>query len=408
MPRQWSIADHRIDEARERKRAAEDELKDIESTVAKSPAGAAQVAELDREWESLRQRLTELNARSDKMPGQTSGDFVGRVAAVLASFEKNMLGLVVRTDEADLGTHVGLVDLALSAGRRDDANRSAVEVKRLLERDASDIENRLNLVARFEMLTGVLIGEEALARQRLADPILDSATQQALAKELDAATAGLSSGSSLFDLRDTYGRVLKVGTLVLKARSNAVAGQVAEAVQQADAATSLAPVEKAMSDNPPPPRDASIEIRATVFRRVLAAWDFLASQADDLTRNDMRAQIAAIQALLDRGELKSVSPILHRLEEAWNDYGLNQINAAVRSATANYCRTEAADLRRDLARTETTIQLVPDHADRPAWERAIDRIRVQAADIPMDGCMACTRIREYRAVPEEQRYGRTD
>jgi hypothetical protein len=31
---------------------------------------------------------------------------------------------------------------------------------------------------------------------------------------------------------------------------------------------------------------------------------------------------------------------------------------------------------------------VPDHADRPAWERAVDRIRVQAADIPMDGCMA--------------------
>jgi hypothetical protein len=42
------------------------------------------------------------------------------------------------------------------------------------------------------------------------------------------------------------------------------------------------------------------------------------------------------RVLLDRGELKSVSPILHRLEEAWNDYGLNQINAAVRSATANY------------------------------------------------------------------------
>jgi hypothetical protein len=69
----------------------------------------------------------------------------------------------------------------------------------------------------------------------------------------------------------------------------------------------------------------------------------------------MRAQIAAIQALLDRGELTSISPILHRLEEAWNDYGLNQINAAVRGATANYCRTEAADLRRDLARTEMTM-----------------------------------------------------
>src|SRR5271169_3246639 len=100
----------------------------IESAVAKSPAGAAQVEELDREWKNLRQRMDELNALSDRIPGQTSGDFAGRVAALLARFEKNMLGLVVQTDEADLDTHVGLVDLALSAGRRDDANRSAIEI----------------------------------------------------------------------------------------------------------------------------------------------------------------------------------------------------------------------------------------------------------------------------------------
>jgi hypothetical protein len=115
MPRQWSVVDHRIDEAREQKRAAEDELKEIEDTVTKSPAGAAQVAELDREWARLRQKMTELKARNDLMPGQNSGNFAGHVAALVADIDKNLVALPAQIDLVELDTHVELVDLALRA-----------------------------------------------------------------------------------------------------------------------------------------------------------------------------------------------------------------------------------------------------------------------------------------------------
>ena len=385
MPRPWSILDNRIADARERVRAAKTELEEIEAAIAKSPAGAAQVAELDREWAALRRQMRTLNTRA--LPALAQEGFAGRVAALAALFHNNLFGLAARIDEADLATQIGLVDLALSAGRRDDADRSAVEVRRLLQRDAAILENRLRLAAGFDMLAGFLIAEEALARRRLADPGLDSDIRQALAKELDAATAGLTAEASLADFRDVYDRVFEVGIHILKARSVAVTAQVSAAVQKADAATSLAPVEQAMADNPPP-RGAPAALRAAYLRRVLAAWDGLAAEADEPARNAMRAQIEAIGGLLDRGELAATLPFVHRLQAAWSDYGLTRINDAVRAVTADYCRTAAGDLAGTLARTELTMQLVPDHAHRPAWEGAINRIRVKAAAVPVGGCMA--------------------
>jgi hypothetical protein len=385
-PRQWSIADHRIEEARERRRAAEDDLKETESAVARSPAGAAQVAELDADWDNLRRRMAALAARADTAPKTGSETFAGRVAAMMSSFEKSMLGLAVEIDNSELAGRVGFVDLTLDAGRRDDANRSAVEVRRSLQRAAADLGSRLNLIERFEALAGVMVGEEALARQEMSDPLLDDGTRQALTKELDVVTAGISSGSSLADLKDAYIGVLRVGVKVLKARSDAVVARAAAAARDADAVTSLAPVEKAMQDNRPP-KGAPVEMRAAALRKVLTAWDGPLSQADPATRNAAKADIAAIEALLDRGDLRATAPPYRRLIDAWTDYGLRRMNDAVRAATADYCRAAAADLHRTLARTERIMQLVPDHADRAAWERTLNRLRVEAGQVPMDGCM---------------------
>lgn len=398
MPRPWSILDRRVADARGRVRAAEAELKEIEAAIAKSPAGAAQVAELDREWAGLRRQIAVLNART--LPAGAQGGFAGRVAALTALFHRDLFGRAAQIDEADLATQVGLVDLALSAGRRDDADRSAVEVRRLLQRDAGGLQDRLRLAAGLDMLAGFLVAEEALARQRLADPALDSETRQALAKELDTAAASLAPDASLGDFKDVYARVLAVGTDLLKARSAAVTARVAAAVQQADTATSLAPVEQAMADNPPP-RGAPAATRAVYLRRVLAAWDALAAQSGEPTRNAMRAEIEAIGGLLDHGELAATLPYVHRLQTIWGDYGLARINDAVREVTAEYCRTAAADLVRGLARTELSIELVPDHADRLAWEGAINRIRVEAAAVPTGGCMAGPARRKPRSFAVE-------
>ena len=394
MPRQRSIADHRIEEARERRRAAEDDLKEIESAVAQSPAGAAQVAELDADWDNLRRRMAALAARVDAGVTPGSDSFAGRVAAMMAGFEKSMLGIPVAIDNSELASRVGLVDLTLSAGRRDDADRSAVEVRRSLQRDAADLGSRLSVVERFEVLAGVMVGEEALLRRQLADPLLDDTTRQTLKNEFDAATAGISGGSSLIDFRETYRRVAELGTKLLRARRQALVARVAAVVQEADAATSSGPMAKAMADNRPP-QGASVEIRAAALRKALAAWDRPLAQADAAMRQTAQADIAAIEKLLDRGDLKATAPLYRRLVDAWTDYGLRRINAGVRAVTADYCREAAADLHRTLARTETIVQLVPDHADRPVWERTLDRLRVETAQVPMEGCM----VGDFRRRP---------
>jgi hypothetical protein len=392
-PPNWSVVDHRIEEAEERERAAKVDFKEIRDAITRAPAGAAEVAELDQEWRGLQRRLAELRARREAIEGQTVDDLAGRVAALLTSFKQSLVDLPMSVDAATLAAQIARVDLMSSAGQRDEANRRAIDVRRWLQRDARDLEKRLALLEQVEVLAGSLVGEDARVRQGLSDPALSGETRQNLTALVDRATARLSANASLSDLADAHAQILAVATQLLKARSDAMVAAVAAALQKEERATSLAAVEAAMADNPPA-KGSPPAARIAFLRRVLAAWNGPLSQADQSTQRNLKARIAAIEGVLDRGDLKASAPLYRGLIEAWSDYQLARLRAAVFAVSADYCRSAGAGLRRGLAVTEQTMQLLPDQSDLPGWERTADRIRLRVDAIPIEACMVYDLHRE--------------
>ena len=260
-------------------------------------------------------------------------------------------------------------------------------MRRWLERAAGEIDERLRMVANYELMASFLLGEATRIRARLDEPGLPDEQRQAIADALDSATGGVSSTTALPDLKSAYERVLDIGNRLLRLRSDTMVARAQAAVQRADTETDLGLVRQAMTEDPPKSGDPPA-VRIAFLRRVLAAWDTPLAAADADTRTAMRARIDAIAAALDRGELKATSPLYKELMQAWTDYGLRRIRDAVRAATSDYCRLEGEDLRRGLAMTEANLQLVRGNASLPEWEATVDRIRVQALAIPQEDCMS--------------------
>jgi hypothetical protein len=386
-PRPRSIIDWRIAAAQDRQRAAKDTLKTIKDAAAHSPPGGAEVADLDRQWHDLQARVRAAMTRDESLPGQTAGNLAGRLTGFLNGFKARYLDTTAQAELAALGTQVVLVDLALSAGQREQARQQAMEVRRWLERAAGEIDQRLRMVANYELMASFLLGEATRIRARLDEPGLPDDQRQAIADALDSATGGVSATTALPDLKNAYERVLDIGNRLLRLSSDTMVARLQAAVQRAGAETDLGPVQQAMTEDPPRPGDAPAA-KIAFLRRVLAAWDAPLAAADADTQNAMRARIDAISTALDRGDLKATSPLYKELMQAWTDYGLRRIRDAVRAVTSDYCRREGEDLRRGLAMTEANLQLVRGNASLPEWEATVDRIRVQALAIPQEDCMS--------------------
>ena len=386
-PRPRSIIDWRVAMAQERQHAAEDTLKTIKDGAAHRPPAAAEVADLDDQWRDLQARIHAAVTRDESLPGQTESNLAGRLSAFLSGFKTRYLDVTAQAELAALGTQMALVDLTLAAGEPIEARRQAVEVRRWLQRAAGETDQRLRLVANYELMASFVLGEDVRIRDRLTDPGLPEDQRQLIAGALDAATSSISVTTSLPDLKLAYERVLDVDNRLLRLRSDTMVAAVQAAVQRAAAETDAAPVTQAVAENPPKPGDPP-EVRIAFLRRVLAAWNGPLAAADPATRKHIQARLAEIEAALERGDLKATSPIYRGVMEAWTDYGVQHIREAAKAAARRYCRSEAEDLRRGLALTEANVQLVRGQDALPAWEATVDRIRVQALAVPQEDCIA--------------------
>nr|WP_294509559.1 hypothetical protein [uncultured Rhodopila sp.] len=392
-PRPRSFTDWRIARAQEPQRAAEETLKAIkDATLERTrtthrPPDEAEVAELDDQWSDFRRRTHAAIDYEERLPGQTANNLAGRLAGFLSGFKTSYLDLTAQVELGALGTQIALVDLTLSAGQPVQARQQAIEARRWLERAAAEVNQRLRMVANYQLMASFLLDEDARIRDRLADPGLPDDKRQAIANDLDAATSGISAATSLLELKNDYVRLLEVGISLLRLRSQIMVADVQAAVQRADAEADDAPVSRAMSEDPPKPSDPTA-VKIAFARRVLASWTGPLATVDPATRADMQARISEIDAVLERGELKATSPLFKGLMQAWTDYGLRHISEAAHAAAAAYCRVEAEDLRRRLTRMEANLRLVRDNDALPAWEAKVNQIAVRASAIPDGDCIA--------------------
>lgn len=392
-PRPRSFVDWRIARAQEPQHAAEETLKAIKvATVERAktthrPPDQAEVAELDEQWSDFQKHTHAATDYEERLPGQTADNLAGRLAGFLSGFKTRYLDLTAQVELGFLGMQIALVDLTLSAGQPVQARQQAIEARRWLERAAGEVNQRLRMVANYQLMASFLLGEDGRIRARLADPGLPDDKRQAIADDLDAATSGISATTSLLDLKNDYVRLLNVGSSLLRLRSQIMVANVQAAVQRVDAETDDTAVNRAMSEDLPKPTDPPAA-KIAFARRVLAAWSGPLAAADAATRANMQARISEIEALLDRGELKPTSPLFKGLMEAWSDYVLRRLSDAARAAAAPYCRTEAEDLRRSLTRIEANLRLVRDNDALADWAAEVDRIRLRASAVPDGDCLA--------------------
>ena len=400
--RPWSVVDWRPSMAEDRLRAAKEELKSIKDAMARAPIGAAEVAELDAAWQDLQQRLKQLSARSEALPGETPNNLAGRLDGFLISFTTGFLTSPIQEAMKEIGTYVTQVDLTLAAGQREAARQQAIDVRRWLQRAAHDLDQRLVTLANFERLSRSLLVEDATIRQRLSDPGIPADARRSIVGALDAAGGGISPSTPLASLQESYRQVLEAGTELLRVQSGLAVERVRQMVANTSEETATTAIDEAMAQDPPAPGGPK-ERRAAWVRRVFAAWrPLVASVGDQPTRKDLSDRLDGLDALLAQGELAATSAPYKAFMQAWSDYSLQRIQASAREATIAFCRDFDQDLRRALDDTDANMKLVPDSPDVQRWEKMLDRIRTQSQQFPIDGCLAASLHRKEGTFEVEQ------
>src|SRR5271166_1598475 len=397
------VIDTRAPLADDRRRAAEDELKTIKEAMKDAPLGAAELGELDAAWKTLQTRFQALADRPEALPGAAAGSLAGRLGGFLDTFRTGFVGLPAQEAMRQLGTYVTMADLTLAAGQPEAAQQQAIEVRRAVEAAARDVNERLITLANFENLARSLLAEDASLRVRLADPSIPEDARRTLLGALDATGATIGPGLALPGFARAYAELLEGGTALLRERAQVLVQQVQDSVVRESAATGNAPVQEAMATDPPDPHSPA-EQRVAYLSRVLAAWRTLVGTVPDpATRQDLLARVDAVAAPLGKGDLKASLAPYEALTQAWTDYGLRRIQDGATSAEGPFCLTFGEDLRRALSETEANMRLIPAHPNRPAWEAAINRIRLDASAVPASDCLAVKLQRKGDSFDIEQK-----
>jgi hypothetical protein len=397
------VIDNRAVLADNRRRAAEDELKTIKEAMKDAPPGAAEVHDLDAAWNTLQTRFKALAERPESLPGAIPGSLAGRLGGFLDSFRDGYVGVPVQEAMQQLGTYVAMADLTLAAGQPEAARQQAIEARRTVEAAARDLNERLVTLANFENLARSLLAEDASLRVRLADVSIPEDARRTLLGGLDATSATIGPGLELRDFARAYAELLESGTALLRVRAQVLVRQVQDAVSRESAATDNAPVREAMETDPPDPH-AQAERRVAYLGRILAAWRTLVGTVPDpATRQDLLARVDAVAGPLGKGDLKATAVPYKALTQAWTDYGLRRIQDGATAAEAPFCLAFGADLRRALSETEANMRRIPADPNRPAWEAAVNRIRLAASTVPDSDCLAVKLERKGDSFDIEQK-----
>lgn len=384
-PRAPSFVDRRPADAQEHLDAAAKMADTLRKDLSAAPRGSIEVADLDNEWNKVKDDFATVSSQFLVSPPQ-GNSLAQRLRAFDAWAAQRLLRLPVDYYTNEFALHVNHVHLLFASGREQDAASEAVAVRRWLQRAADVVNTEAQLMTYFAELTAINASTAERVRQRLEAPGIAPDRRALIRGLLDDAASSLVEPFDWPMRRTVNERITDARTETLRAEKDAVIAAAEAARAQEEREDSIGGIEAVIAEGAGLKRGADGKIdpqeKTKWLRRGVAAWRTRLATLPDPDPPAMRAELDALEAAVESGDLSAVSGHTKSLFEQWRVYSTARAQTLILKSTAPFCLRMRDDALVDLQATQSGMRRLVGHPAVQKWEDELDRLRMKAYASP--------------------------
>jgi hypothetical protein len=372
-----SIIDHRGPDAAASLQAAEAIAAQLHRSLAGLPRGAAEVATVAQDWHAIEPTLRRYAALPETMPPEPQTGLASRLDQFLWHFRNDQLREPAIVVIGEIAAAIDRMTIEEAAGEGDAAQTLAITTRLWLRRSARMLDRSLILYRSVLVEVGWMLNNARALRHRLAHDDMapqDRATVLAL---LDQASATLDASQSLTAVQTANRLIDHALTAQTKGAARAETIALDHALAIVKQRTDQSDIQALLDQLNAAPLPHTPAMKQAGFTQVLDLWRAHVAAIDDpATRARMSRQIARLQALVNAGAFARIGPPYQGLSNEFLAWGHHLVTRALDRVQHGRCLEIYADLERDTGMIEAALREAPSPSHAAAWDRALDRIRL--------------------------------
>lgn len=269
-PHPFSVVDRRIADANAALSTAREGFAKLQDALSKIPPGSAEMADLTEDWSGLQERMKSLAALGTEAAAPAGG-LAAHAASQLHRVWEWLIGQPLQWVAADLGPQLERVRLAQAAGEMERARAMALATRAWLRRAADDLDRRLAMMMRFNLIVDRMVVSDAWVRHLAAGEELPPEQRGALLDRLAAADTGLAAAATLEDLAAASRAIQDAETEAYRYLEDALKTRVQAVAEAAAAEMSTDPMDAVMAQLGEISHPGT-EQKAAALTRMLEIW----------------------------------------------------------------------------------------------------------------------------------------
>ena len=354
-------------------------LADLRKALSQKPRGAIEVAEIVQEWSELANHFSRLASQFVVAP-PNGASLAQRLDAFDAWAAQRLLQPDIDFFTGELSKDTAHVQLLYAAGRDRDATEVATTVRRRMQRAADAVNMQAQLLRRFNQQSANDVSVERRIRQSIDAGSFAPGLSATIARPLDEATALLAEPFSWATRRAVTMRVQQARSALLNAVVAATTQKAKLAAAQAEKDYSIAAVQAVVDEGAQLKRGADGKIsdaneKTAWIRRVLASWRTRLATLPDPNPPAMSAELDAVKAAIDSGDLDAVSSHMAAVFRQMAEYSAARATSAILKTTASACLQIRDGILVDLEAARQTMGHLDGEPALVKWEAELDRLR---------------------------------
>jgi len=377
-----SFEDHRLEDAADPLKSAAATAADLRTSLAGQPRGAAEIADLTKEWQDLQTTLGQVTAMIGAPPATPAPGLPGKLDAFLVRYRARFVQQPMAWISNEIVSDIDRARLAYAAGEGDAARDLAVTARVWLRRSARTLNSGLLGYRGALTLAGSMANTDAAIRARIAQGDMPPEAHAAILGLLDQASAQMDGEAWLQQWGEAHRLINRARTELARAEVGVLKAQTAAAIAAVDATTDYSDIQTLMDELGANP-DHSLAAKQAGLGRVLDLWRAHAATVPDAAeRSGFETQIDAIAAQVSAGKLREASDLYRPFLNDWTARSIRLDKAAADRVTHAHCLEMYADMQRDTGAMEATLREHAPNPNLPDWNRRFDQIRL---DMQRDG-----------------------
>jgi hypothetical protein len=392
--RQLSVVDHRETEAQPYLDEAQKLATKLRADLAGLPRGAAEVEDVQHDWNGLQSTLKQIAELPAGMPAEPEQGLAGKLDAFLLGFRTRFLHDPAAIVVAEMSTEFGRMALEQSAGEGDAARELALNTRLWLQRSALALNRALTLYRTAVVQAGWMLNTDRVLRDRAVHDDMSADDRQAVLSLLDQAGAQLDGDAGLENFREANRLIDAAWTAQVRGSANMTKIRVNEAIAAVNQRTDYADVQTLQTKLQETPGPHTLEMKQAGLSQILSLWQAHVAQVDEpQVRDKMQGQIDSMRAIVASGKLLELSAPYRRLLNDWAAWNGHLVQQAADKIEHPRCLEYYADLQRNTGQIEAVLRQLPAGPQLDTWDRVLDQIRLDMqregpdAEIVTPNCM---------------------